>query len=391
MADRRNNQSRPAHQTAAESARRASAPRSTRAARSGTRRPAVSGGSRQPARQVTRQSVRATNQVTRQTKRQSSKTARPSAKRPSVSRLAASSASQTLDQQLPEQELEQSEGQETELVSTSVGELRKQERAERLKKSSRRYLLRLVAVIGVIVVILAGWAVLYNSPAFSITNVRVNGVEHLTNEEMTQLANVPDDTTLLRVDVDTIASRVKQSSWVESVQINRVFPDTLEINVTERPILAIAEMPNDSGTAVKSWVIAQDRVWLMPIPDASSEAAQTTSAKIYEDAEKAVHIVDLPFGTQAEIGQVCSDTTVNNALDILQEMTTELSGKVIKVSAASVAETSLFLDNGVEIAFGAAEDIRDKERTILKIMEDNPDGVAYINVRMVENPTWRAI
>lgn len=278
-----------------------------------------------------------------------------------------------------------------ELVSTSVGELRRQERAERLRKSSRRYLMRIIGIVGVIVGLMVAWAILYNSSVFSIENVRVNGVEHLTNEEMAQLANVPADTTLLRVDADAIVTRVKQSSWIEDVKVNRVFPDTLEINATEREVLAIAEMPNDSGTATRSWAIASDRMWLMPIPDVGSEAAQTTSAKIYEDAETAIHIVNLPFGTNAEIGQTCTDEVVNNALDILQEMTTDLAGQVTKISAASIAETSLYLESGVEIAFGSAEDVRDKERTILKIMEDNPDGVAYINVRIVDSPTWRAI
>jgi len=45
----------------------------------------------------------------------------------------------------------------------------------------------------------------------------------------------------------------------------------------------------------------------------------------------------------------------------------------------------------VEIAFGKAEDIRDKERTILKILEENPDSISYLNVRMVETPTWRGL
>ena len=291
---------------------------------------------------------------------------------------------------VPEDAQEQPQEQ-PELVSTSVGAIRRQERAKRLKRSSRRYLMKFIVAIGVIVALVAGWAALYNSPAFSISSVQVNGVEHLTSDEMTQLAAVPSDTTLLRVDTDTIAARVKQSSWVKDVQINRVFPSTLEINVTERPVLAVVEMPNKSGTSTKRWAIADDRMWLMPIPDEDTEAAQTTSAKIYEDANNVVQIVDLPYGTGAQIGQICEDDTVNNALSILQEMTTELSGQVVKISAASIAETSLYLENGVEIAFGSAEDIRDKERTILKIMEEHPDGVTYINVRIVENPTWRSL
>ena len=285
----------------------------------------------------------------------------------------------------------QPEGQAPEYVATSVGELRRAERAERLRNSSRRYILRFVLIIGIIVALLAGWAILYNSPAFTIQNVKVNGVAHLTNEEVSQLANVPEGTTLLRVDTDAIANRMKQTAWIDDVEVKRVFPDTLEINATERAVKAVVEIPTSSGSNVKQWAIAEDHIWLMPIPDENSDAAKTTSSQIYADAKSALHIVDVPYGTKAEIGKECVDSNVNNALDIVSGMTTELADHVVKVSAAGPAETTLILDNGVEIAFGKAEDIRDKERVILKILEENPDGVSYINVRMVEAPTWRAV
>ena len=278
-----------------------------------------------------------------------------------------------------------------EQASRSIGEIKREERSARMRESSKRHVFRLMIVLGVVVALIAGWGALYNSPAFSITSVDVEGVEHLTTEEMTQLANVPADTTLLRVDTETIKNRIMQNAWVQDVRINRLFPETLQIVVTERQVTAIVEMPNRSGSSVKSWAIAEDHMWLMPIPDANSEAAKTTSAKVYEDAERALHITDVPYGTQAEIGTVCTDGNVNNALDILAGMTTDLKDHVVQVSAGSTAETTLMLDSGVEIAFGKAENIRDKERVIMKILEENPDGVAYINVRIVETPTWRAI
>ena len=281
--------------------------------------------------------------------------------------------------------------EQPQLVSTSVGELRRAERAERMRTSSRRYLFRLIVIVGVVVALLAGWAAVYNSPAFSIENVKVNGVSHLTNDEVSQLANIPEGATLLRVDTDTIAERMRQTAWVDDVEVKRVFPNTLEINVTERAVQAIIEIPTSAGSAVKKWAISDDHIWLMPIPEEGSEGAKTTSAQIYEDEKNALHIVDVPYGTKAEIGKECTDGNVNNALDIVSGMTTELASRVQKVSAAGPAETTLILDNGVEIAFGKAEDIRDKERVILKILEENPDGVAYINVRMVEQPTWRAV
>ena len=269
--------------------------------------------------------------------------------------------------------------------------MRRAQRAEENKARARKFIIRLVVAVAVVASLGVGIVVLYNSDVFAIENVTVTGVEHLTNDEMAQMAAVPDNTTLLRVDIDTIKSRLKKNAWVQDVEVKRVFPNTLEIDVTERTVTAIVEIPAGKGGKKKSWAIASDHIWLMPIPEPDSEAAKTTSAKIYEDAEQALHITDVPYGTKAEIGSVCTDNNVNNALDIVAGMTTSLADQVVTVSAAGPAETTLMLDNGVEIAFGKAEDVRDKERVILKILEDNPDGVAYINVRIVESPTWRSI
>ena len=283
---------------------------------------------------------------------------------------------------------------EPEVISTSVGELRRAERRDRAREKTKKMRVRLViavAAVALVIVALAGWAALYNSPAFSIQNVEVNGVEHLTSEEMAQLANVPSDTTLLRVDTATIESRIEKNAWVADAQVVRVFPDTLQINVTERPVFAVIEIPTGATATVKKWLIAEDHIWLMPVPDENAESAKTTSSKVFEDEKNVLHIVDVPFGTKAEIGKECTDANVNNALDILSGLTTELSDRIVKVSAAGTAETTLVLDNGVEVAFGKAEDIRDKERVILKILEENPDNVSYINVRIVSSPTWRAV
>ena len=102
-----------------------------------------------------------------------------------------------------------------------------------------------------------------------------------------------------------------------------------------------------------------------------------------------LHITDVPYGVTPEIGAWCTDENVNNALSIVDGMTTDLAGRVKAVSATDAESTLLTLDNGIEIAFGTADNIRDKERVCLEIMEQHP-SVVYINVRVVDRPTWRA-
>ena len=345
---------------------------------------------RSTGRAPTRTSARAAQRTTerteqRKTERSAQRTTERTAQRSTKRR------SKRATSKSSEQRIQGKTSDSMQFESRRIGDIRRSERRERAKENSRRYLVRIFIGIGIIVALIGGWAALYNSPAFTIQNVEVEGVEHLTADEMSQLANVPTDATLLRVDTETIRNRLKQTAWVEDATVTRKFPDTIKITVTEREIEAIVEIPNRSGSATKKWAIAKDHIWLMPIPEPGSEAAKTTSEKIYEDAEAALHITDVPYGTVAEIGQPCQDSNVNNALDIISGMTTDLANHVETVSAAGPAETTLLLDSGVEIAFGKAENIRDKERVILQILEENPDSVAYINVRLVETPTWRSI
>lgn len=284
-----------------------------------------------------------------------------------------------------------SQGQDRPLRSVRIGDLDRIERQGRAQRRYNRYLIRVGIIAAVLAFLAIGAAVVYNSSLFTVQNVRVTGVEHLTSEEMSALAAVPSGTTLLRVDTGAIEDRLKQDAWVQDVQVNRVFPDTLELAVTERQIAAVVEVPTSDAKTTQPWAIASDHMWLMPIPDQDSEAGKRTSAKVYEDAAEALVIKDVPFGTKAQVGTYCSDDSVLNALDIVSGMTTELAGRVKTVYAEGVEETRLILDNNVEIAFGSATNIRDKERVCLEIMEQHPDAVAYINVRDVNSPTYRAL
>ena len=282
---------------------------------------------------------------------------------------------------------------EPRLSSVRVGDLEQRDRAaraERTRQSYQRYVRRVLFAIILVIVLALAFLILYNSSAFTIESVSVSGCEHLTTTEMEELANVPEGTTLLRVDTGSIKSRLLEDAWVEDVSIQRSFPNTLKIVVTERTIAAVVDVPTEDASDTQEWAIASDGMWLMPIPDQDSEAGQNTSAKVYEDAAAVLHITDVPYGVGAEVGDYCSDSNVNNALSIIDGMTTDLADQVTTVMAAEAESTTLVLESGVEIVFGEAEDIRDKERVCLEIMEEHPD-VVYINVRVVDSPTWRSV
>lgn len=276
------------------------------------------------------------------------------------------------------------------LTSVRLGDLNQSTRAHRVQRSYRQYVVRIAIALVLMIALLAAGITIYNSSLFTITNVSVQGVEHLTATEMTELASVPAGTTLLRVDETGIKDRLSKEAWVKDVEVKRIFPDTLELVITERTIAAVVEVPANKAETTETWAIASGGIWLMHIPPKNSEEAQSISVKVYEDAASVLRITGVPYGLTPEVGVTCSDENVNNALAIVDGLTTELADQVQTVSATGTETTTLILENGIEIAFGTAENIRDKERVCLQLMAEYPGQITYINVRIVDNPTWRS-
>lgn len=103
-------------------------------------------------------------------------------------------------------------------VDTKNPTLVKQQKAERKqmrqkKKKARTFRNVFLILLTILIVgFVASYIYFYYVDAFKIENVEINGVEHLTDDEMNQLADIPDDTTLLKVDTDIIAKRLKRDA-----------------------------------------------------------------------------------------------------------------------------------------------------------------------------------
>lgn len=275
--------------------------------------------------------------------------------------------------------------------SVRLGDIDQVSRPANRREGGRRALIVIAVAIALVCAVVFGGLVLGNSSIFAVKDVEVRGAEHLTRAEIDALAPIPEGATLFNVDKEMLEQSLERDAWVQDATINCKLPSTLEIVITEREIGAVIEVTSADAKSIQPWAIAADGMWLMAIPDKDSEIGQGISQQIYRDADSVLHITDVPYGLTPEMGSYCTDDNVNNALAIVDGMTTELSDQVKVVSATDAESTLLTLDNGVEIAFGTADNIRDKERICLEIMEQNPGGVAYINVRVVDRPTWRSI
>jgi cell division septal protein FtsQ len=113
----------------------------------------------------------------------------------------------------------------------------------------KKYLLPLKLVAGGVVAISLMCGILYGCykalttvNLFSLKKIDVSSAKHLTRDEILGLAGIEPGKDLLRMNLKRMGEHVLQNPWVETVRINRYFPDTVSIVVTEREPVAIVNM-----------------------------------------------------------------------------------------------------------------------------------------------------
>lgn len=234
----------------------------------------------------------------------------------------------------------------------------------------RRRIVRGATVAGLAIALVTGWVLLSNSAMFAIKSVEVRGVTMLTEAEVRAAVDLPAGATLLRVSEKDIRARVLRLAWVERVEIQRRWPGTLRVVVTERqPVVAV-------DLAGEYWFVGAD-------------ASQIATAPVGMTLKVPV-VRDLPDFTP-EPGKRSGSPVLNNALKVLAGISRDIGAQVSVVSAPSIEETALHTAGNVEIMIGEAVRLQEKSTIAEGILAEQGDQVVFIDVRSVEHPISRGL
>lgn len=107
------------------------------------------------------------------------------------------------------------------------------------RDAGRRRLYRLLGLLAVTVVVLATIAAL-RSPLLDVDRVVVTGAARTTAGAVVDVAGVRRGDALVDVDTGSVARRVATLPWVREVRVERHWPGTVAVAVTERePVAAV--------------------------------------------------------------------------------------------------------------------------------------------------------
>lgn len=197
-------------------------------------------------------------------------------------------------------------------------------------------------VLALLVLVAAGagvtWVVWFSS-LLAVDSVAVEGLDHLTPQQVRAAAAVQDGTPLVKVDLAGAEGRVEALAPVLEVKVERDWPRTVRVEVTEREAMAVAEIGGETRGMDRTGVVFRD----------------------YAKPPKG-----LP---RVRVGSNVDRDALEEAATVLSAMPEDLAAKVRRVNVESIDRITLVLRNGRTVLWGSGESSEDKARVLAALLK----------------------
>ncbi|CAM3675941.1 cell division protein FtsQ/DivIB [Kibdelosporangium persicum] len=215
----------------------------------------------------------------------------------------------------------------------------RRERRALLRPTRRRALIRRWTVVLAFVGVLALLYVVFFTPVLGARTVDVQGTQGLTPDEVRAVAAVEMGKPLIRLDTDEIAGRVATLPRVAKVSVERSWPGTVEIIVSEREPVAYAKLADGAhmvdGTGVDYAVVPQAPPGL-----------------------PSIEVATLGSG----------DPATRAVVDVLGRIPPQLKQRVVTLSAKTPGDVQLKLVDGQLVKWGNAADSERKAMVLAALL-----------------------
>ncbi|MCL1884907.1 MAG: FtsQ-type POTRA domain-containing protein [Defluviitaleaceae bacterium] len=229
------------------------------------------------------------------------------------------------------------------------------EELKRVRKAQqRRAYYYLAASVGIIVFFLLFFLF---SPFFHINDVVIVGNYRVSQEEIRTNLQIHGNTHMLLFNTRSARSRVMENLYIADVQIERLLPGRMHVEISERRLTAYVELENMPGHFLflddYGRVLEVRTYFFEPLP-----------------------VLDGLRFTRFQVGEILEvpDTAAFNVIVQYAQLlnTYELIDRVTRINASDSSNIRITIEN-IEFNVGGVANADEKIRTIVEILNEMPN------------------
>ena len=243
-------------------------------------------------------------------------------------------------------------------TSGKINKQREMEKKKRKKRKARLILIIIILVIGGIS------AYLLISPSFNIEEISIKGNKQITNEKIIQLAEVKKGDNIFAKLGIVMKVRLKQNGYIEEAQINKIYPNKIEIEVQERQKQFQIKMETEG------YIYIDEQGYLLEYAVDKLEAPTIIGMDITQADLEAMHRLG-----EKDLNKM------ENILQIREECKKiEIANKITQIQVKDEYIVSLEND-GITINLGDASNLKNRIYYVNAILKQEAGnrGTIYVN------------
>lgn len=113
-----------------------------------------------------------------------------------------------------------------------------------LAKKKRQAVFRLVKWTSLVLIIIGAIIFTIMSPIFNVKNIKVEGNSYLSEDQIISLSRIEIENNMFKYNKKEIIKNIKENAYVETAEVKRSIPDTIEIKITERKTSFMIQFAN---------------------------------------------------------------------------------------------------------------------------------------------------
>ena len=197
------------------------------------------------------------------------------------------------------------------------------------KKKKRRKIFRIIKALMIIFILIGGIAYFLLSPIFNITNIKVDGNEKISSEEIISLSQLKKGENIFKINKQETREKIKQNAYIDTVEIKRTLPDMLTIAVTERTatyqinFANLYMLINNQGYMLEATEMNENMPVIVGIAT-SEEDIKAGNRLCVDDLEKLEDVLKISESAKSNnLDQLITKIDITNKEDYVVEMKTE--------------------------------------------------------------------
>lgn len=210
------------------------------------------------------------------------------------------------------------------------------------------------------------------SSFFAIDTIKVEGNQLVSDDRVIALSGIEKGRNIFKINQQELSRWLQIDPLIGGVTVSRKLPGTLVINVEERKSVAII-------------ATGQAFVWLDQQGNVISRMVKMGDF----DAPLLTGLSDFDYSVMP--GTVIKNDSVDQALDLLRQMTDEMRMQISEINVADPQKIVVYTKDGIEVRVGDGKGFEDKYILYTAIIDDRTTNgdikqIKYIDVAVVDKP-----